>query len=107
MPTYTFTKSNRDRLTPKQVIELSAQWGLRPLAIADHNTTDGPKEALMAAQKYPGLRVMPGAEMITGIDGAHILGHFIEMLPGETVLPLRPVGQPGAPARQGAAESPQ
>jgi 3',5'-nucleoside bisphosphate phosphatase len=66
-------------LTPSALVGLCLQYGLRVIALTDHDTTDGVDEALRAASGT-GLTVIPGVELSTDIPGieVHILGMYID-----------------------------
>ncbi len=69
------------RDSPASLIEAAKKKGLSTVSITDHNTIDGQKEALEAAEKG-GLRYISGVEIWGNFcfDGAlcgvHILGYF-------------------------------
>jgi len=67
-------------LTPKELIDLAYQRGVRLLALTDHDITDGLPEAFAAARRYPDLTLIPGIEMSTDVPGneVHILGYFLD-----------------------------
>jgi len=70
------------RLTPKELIELLVERGIRVAAITDHDITDGLEEAWETARAYPNLTVIPGVELSTDIPGneIHVLGYYIDYL---------------------------
>ena len=74
------TLASDGRLTPTQLVQLAARQGLRTISISDHDTTDGLTEAMDAAKRYPGLRVIPGIELSADVPGdeVHVLGYFID-----------------------------
>ena len=61
--------------TPRELVELAAQAGLCAVAITDHDTTSGVREALEAG-KTCGVTVIPGCELssITPSGEMHIVG---------------------------------
>jgi predicted metal-dependent phosphoesterase TrpH len=65
--------------SPKELIEIAKRNGVRTLAISDHDTVDGIKEALEAAV-INGIKVIPAVEISTSIEGVriHILGYNID-----------------------------
>ncbi len=73
------TTASDGKLTPAELVKLSASRGLDIIAITDHDTVGGIIPALTAAQEFPGLLVIPGIEISTEISQGevHILGHFI------------------------------
>lgn len=61
------------------MVKKAAQSGFTAIAITDHDTTAGLKEALTAGAKYQ-LEVIPGIELST-LDGEreiHILGYYVD-----------------------------
>ncbi|MFQ5924821.1 MAG: PHP domain-containing protein, partial [Dehalococcoidia bacterium] len=74
------TRASDGRLTPGEVVALAAKKGLSVIAITDHDSIEGIAAALVAAESFPSLRVIPGVEINTDIpDGEiHILGYFID-----------------------------
>lgn len=67
------------RLSPTALMELAAKNGVQVLALTDHDSTEGLREAQAAADRL-GLRLIPGVELSTDIPGneVHVLGHFID-----------------------------
>jgi hypothetical protein len=66
--------------TPGELVAACLAAGLRYIALADHDTTDGVQEALDAAAGT-GLTVIPAVEMSTLEEGSyelHILGYHID-----------------------------
>ena len=68
-------------LSPSELVALAAQKGLSAIALTDHDTVSGVKEALSAAkgQNAP-LQVIPGTELSAEHNGndIHIVGLFID-----------------------------
>lgn len=66
--------------TPSQLIEAAAQAGLACIAVTDHDTVDGVREAQEAGRIY-GIEVIAGVELSTVLGGAevHLLGYFIDV----------------------------
>ena len=65
--------------SPRELIEIAKQNNVDTLAISDHDTVDGIREALEIAA-INGIKVIPAAEISTSIDGVriHILGYNID-----------------------------
>ena len=65
-------------LTPKEIIDLAIQNGIKAVALCDHNTVDGLPEFLSAA-KESGFEAVPGAEFSVDYSGKelHLLALFI------------------------------
>lgn len=72
------TTASDGRLTPARLISLAAEKGLKTIAVTDHDSTEGLKEAFEAARSFPRLSVIPGAELSTDIPGdeIHVLAYF-------------------------------
>ncbi len=66
-------------LTPHELVARAMREGLGVLGITDHDTVEGVPEALTAAKGTP-LRIVPGVEISTDMDGCelHILGYLID-----------------------------
>lgn len=67
-------------LSPTQVVELAAREGLRAIALTDHDTVAGIREAEEAAERT-GVELVPGIEFSCVWKGTeiHILGLFVDM----------------------------
>lgn len=62
--------------TPREVVKLAHTLGITHLAVTDHDTTAGVKEALAAGNEY-GVEIIPGLELSTLYEEQeiHILGY--------------------------------
>ena len=74
------TTASDGRLDPGVLVGVAAKKGLSVIAITDHDSIDGIAPALLAAESFPSLRVIPGVEINTDITNGevHILGYFID-----------------------------
>jgi predicted metal-dependent phosphoesterase TrpH len=65
--------------TPAQLLALAAKRGIRVLAIADHDTVEGAKEAMAAPLE--GVRLIPAIEVSTVSRRrfVHMLGYHIDL----------------------------
>lgn len=65
-------------LKPAQVVELALEKELRAIALTDHDTVDGLKEAL-ACSRGRAIEVIPGIELSAEYKGRdiHILGFYL------------------------------
>ena len=65
--------------SPKEIVLRAQAIGLKTIAITDHDTVAGLKEAMQFAQFYE-VEVIPGIEISTDFtDGlAHVLGYFVD-----------------------------
>jgi predicted metal-dependent phosphoesterase TrpH len=62
--------------TPEEIVEYAAtQTDLRVIAVTDHNTIEGGLRAAAAAERFPHLDVVVGAEITS--KWGHILGLFL------------------------------
>jgi 3',5'-nucleoside bisphosphate phosphatase len=82
MPGYDLhSHSNRSdgTLRPAEVMVLASQRELAGVALTDHDTFDGLKEAAATADEL-GLEFVPGIEFSAEYDGAslHILGYWVD-----------------------------
>jgi len=66
-------------LPPTAVVDAAAAGGLDVIALTDHDTVAGVREAIEAARERP-IRVIPGIEVSTrhGEAELHILGYFVD-----------------------------
>lgn len=66
-------------MTPSEVVAYAAGKGLDAIALTDHDTVSGIREALDEAERHP-LELIPGIEMSCVYDGTeiHILGLYID-----------------------------
>lgn len=74
------TTASDGTCTPTQVVERAARAGLRLMAVTDHDTVAGVKEAVAAGERL-GITVVPGIEISSdycGVD-THILGYGIDV----------------------------
>lgn len=73
------TSCSDGSMTPTEVVELAAQRGLAAVAITDHDTTEGIKEAMEAGHRL-GIEVIPGIEFSTMQEGfdVHMVGLFVD-----------------------------
>ena len=67
-------------LTPTALVRRAVERGLEYIAVTDHDSVDGVREALVAAAAYPDLTCIPGIEISTEVETgeAHLLGYFVD-----------------------------
>ena len=67
-------------LTPRQLVDQIAKTSLRIIAVTDHDSTGGLKQAIEASEPHSQLTVIPGIELGTADDESelHLLGYFID-----------------------------
>jgi 3',5'-nucleoside bisphosphate phosphatase len=73
------TTASDGRLSPAALVERAWRQGLRTIAVTDHDTVAGIREAADAAASF-GLRLVTGVEITAVIDGedVHVLGYFVD-----------------------------
>ena len=66
-------------VAPTEVVRRAVAGRLDVIALADHDTTGGVKEAIAEAEAHP-IQVVPAIEMSSTQDGQdlHILGYFVD-----------------------------
>ena len=72
------TTASDGSLTPSQLIGYAKEKGLSAIAVTDHDTVAGLDEAVAEGQRL-GIRVIPGVELSTRVDGrdVHLVSLFI------------------------------
>ena len=75
------TTASDGRLTPTELVELTASKGLRTISVSDHDTTAGLEEAQRAVDRIPEMRLIPGIELSCDVPGGevHMLGYFMDI----------------------------
>ena len=75
------TTASDGRLTPTELVELTASKGLSTISVSDHDTTAGLEEAQRAVDRIPGMRLIPGIELSCDVPGGevHMLGYFMDI----------------------------
>ncbi len=82
------------RLTPTELVRLLERERVDIAALTDHDSTEGLEEAFAAAERVPGLRLVPGIE-ITALHPyapsaeVHVLGYFIDYRDAQLQRKLR------------------
>ncbi|MCT4606789.1 MAG: PHP domain-containing protein [Marinisporobacter sp.] len=74
------TNASDGILSPRDVVYWAKERGFKGIAITDHDTIDGIKEAIKVSQEYDDFLVIPGIEFSTLYYDreVHILGYFID-----------------------------
>jgi predicted metal-dependent phosphoesterase TrpH len=74
------TTASDGRFTPEEIVHKAVEKGLTVIAITDHDSVDGIAPALMAAEAFPSLKVIPCVEISTDVPTGevHMLGYFID-----------------------------
>lgn len=72
------TTASDGSLTPSELITYAKEKGLSAIAVTDHDTVGGLDEAIAQGQRL-GIRVIPGVELSTRVDGrdVHLVSLFI------------------------------
>ena len=68
-------------LSPEEIVALAIEKGLSAIALTDHDSIRGVKDALAAQQKYNNqVKVIPGVELSVGYKNGdiHIVGLFVD-----------------------------
>ena len=67
-------------VAPAEVVRRAVAGRLDVIALSDHDTTGGVKEAVAEARSHP-IQVVPAIEMSSTQDGQdlHILGYFVDL----------------------------
>ena len=68
-------------LSPTALVEEAASRGVRVLALTDHDTVAGIREARIAGERL-GVEVIPGVELSTSLGSGgeiHLLGYFVDI----------------------------
>ncbi len=77
---HSHTTASDGTLTPRELIKLAKKQGLEAIAITDHDTVSGIKEAKAVAEEIGGIEVIPGVEVSADYYGEmHILGYFLDI----------------------------
>lgn len=76
---HTHTQASDGMQPPAENVRLAKEKGLSAVAITDHDTVAGVKEACEAGEKY-GITVVPGVEISTRAGGKdiHVLGYYVD-----------------------------
>ena len=81
---HTHTLCSDGSMTPAELVKHAKRSGLSAVAVSDHDTADGVKEAMETGREI-GIEVIPAIELSAVSDTeTHILGYFID--PDSTAL---------------------
>ena len=76
---HTHSLKSDGSMTPTEVVEEAKRAGLAAIALSDHDTVDGVREAVEAGKKL-GVEVIPAIEFsVQSKTETHILGYFIDI----------------------------
>ena len=75
---HSHTIASDGALSPRELVQKAVQHGVRVLAITDHDSTEGLREALDEARQHRILTIVPGVEINCDVAGGeiHVLGYF-------------------------------
>jgi 3',5'-nucleoside bisphosphate phosphatase len=76
---HTHTTASDGSLTPAQLVHRAARLGLKVMAVTDHDTVAGVRDAQVTGAGL-GVEVIPGVEINTDVPSAevHVLGYFVD-----------------------------
>ena len=77
---HSHTTASDGTLTPRELVRLAARHGVRVLAVTDHDSTGGVREAMDEARSLASLEIVPGLEINCDVPGAeiHVLGYCLD-----------------------------
>jgi len=77
---HSHTTASDGTLAPRELVRLAARHGVRVLAVTDHDSTNGLREAMDEARALPPLEIVPGLEINCDVPGAeiHVLGYCVD-----------------------------
>lgn len=64
------------QFSPKNLVKLAKKRGIKNLALTDHNSVKGVREAISEGKKI-GIKIIPGIEVT--FDKGEVLGYFIDI----------------------------
>jgi 3',5'-nucleoside bisphosphate phosphatase len=75
---HSHTTASDGELAPRDLVRKAVKHGVRVLAVTDHDSTEGLREALEEAAQHPPLTIVPGLEINCDVAGGeiHVLGYF-------------------------------
>ena len=96
------TNASDGRLSPQEIVALAVKFGLDVISITDHDTVNGIAPAIVAAEAFPSLTIIPGVEISTDVPRGevHVLGYFIDYKDKDLVSALHRMRE----SRQGRAQ---
>lgn len=83
---HTHSHYSDGRISPKELVRLAKKRGIKNLALTDHDSIKGVKEAIAEGKKI-GVNVIPSVEV--RFDGGEILGYFIDVNNKDLIKKLR------------------
>ncbi|MDL1970133.1 MAG: PHP domain-containing protein [Candidatus Desulfofervidaceae bacterium] len=76
---HTHSTASDGSFTPKELVSLAKEVGLKAVALTDHDTVAGLEEFMQAGEKL-GIETVPGVELSAHFEKGtlHILGYFLD-----------------------------
>ena len=88
---HTHSLKSDGSMTPTEVVEEAKRAGLAAIALSDHDTVDGVREAVEAGLRL-GVEVIPAIEFsVKSKTETHILGYFIDIENPDLIQTLKEV----------------
>jgi hypothetical protein len=77
---HSHTTASDGTLSPRELVRAAVKRGVRVLAVTDHDSTEGLREAFDEAARHPPLTIVPGLEINCDVPGSevHILGYYVD-----------------------------
>jgi predicted metal-dependent phosphoesterase TrpH len=77
---HSHTTASDGTFTPTELVREAVRRGVRVLAVTDHDSTEGVREAIAEAVRHPPLVLVPGIEINCDVAGAeiHVLGYCMD-----------------------------
>lgn len=77
---HSHTTASDGTLSPRELVRAAVKRGVRVLAITDHDSTEGLRDAFDEAARHPPLTIVPGLEINCDVPGAevHVLGYYVD-----------------------------
>lgn len=77
---HSHTTASDGTLSPRDLVRAAVKRGVRVLAITDHDSTEGLRDAFDEAARHPPLTIVPGLEINCDVPGAevHVLGYYVD-----------------------------
>ena len=91
---HTHSNYSDGSLSPRQLVQLAKETGLRAIALTDHDTVAGVEEALAAGEELD-IEVVPGVEVSAQHPPGtmHILGYYVQVTNIELLRALQKLQQ--------------